>query len=735
MIKKFAWVCTALLFMFQGLDAQDIIRTDDPAGWMIRGRNFTCQLLLTDAGKMLPVYYGSSAQAGYGQENASWTNNIKKRVNWIDVIEEVPVRGGFPFKTPAVEVVFPNGVRDIDLVYVSDEITEEDGIPVLKIVQRDRHYPLEVASYFKLFGEFDIMEKWVSLTNTAKNRKEKIMVENLLSGSVVLPHGNYILTHLSGFEMNEFQVQRVPLSPGLKVIESKAFKSNFNAPWFMVSTEKTTKESGPAWFGSVHYSGNWVLKFDKLFENSLQIAGGINFWDTSWTLNPGETIASPKISFGYSDSGTDLASVNQGGYVRKHVLPARFREELRPVLFNGWENRYYDISERQQMELADVAKEIGVELFVIDDGWFKARTASNSGLGNYEIDRNKFPNGLTPVIDHVHGLGMKFGLWVEPESVSDNCDAFVANPHWTFQFRDREKGRYRKMLNLANEDVYNHLLNSLSKILSENAVDYVKWDQNSYLSEPGWLNAPDGLEREARIRHIDNVYRLVDELRRRFPDVAFETCASGGGRVDLGMLSRMDQAWVSDNTDPTARLFIQHGWSMMLPANTMSSWVTSMTRHQPVSLDFRFDVSMTGVLGIGADITKWSDADRESAKSKIALYKKIRPIVQQGTYYSLVSPFETDRSAVQYVADDKSAAVVFCYNLAGYLPGSQYADRGSSVLKLRGLDPGRQYTVRDSSGDAVISVCKGDLLMNVGLAWPAGTEPYKSRIILIQPTD
>ena len=721
-------VCVFILSPFAS--AQDIVKTTEPKGWIIQTQNSTYQLLLTKEQKILPVFYGAKEEAGL-TENVLWTNNIKKPGNWIRAIEEVPVRGDFPFKMPAVEVVFPNGVRDIDLIYVSDEIIQEGDKSTLIIVQKDKHYPLEIKSYIKVYKEFDIIEKWVSVKNTSKNKKDKILVENVLSGNLVLPHDNYILTHLSGVEMNEFQIQEVPLSPGLKTIESKAFKSNFNAPWFMIKTTETTKDAGPVWFGSVHYSGNWTLKFDKHFENSLQIVGGINFWDTDLNLNPNESFISPKITFGYSHAGTDMAAIRLNNYIRKQVLPVKFRDELRPVLYNGWENSHYDINEKGQLDLANVAKEIGVELFVIDDGWFKARTASNSGLGNYEVDKNKFSNGLKPIIEHVHNLGMKFGLWVEPESVSDNADAFVANPHWTFQFPEREKGRYRKMLNLANEEVYNHLLSSLSNLLSENKIDYIKWDQNSYLSEPGWLNAPKGLEREARIRHIQNVYRLVDELRKRFPEVIFETCASGGGRVDLGMLSKMDMAWVSDNTDPIDRLFIQHGYSMMLPANTMSSWVTSMTRHQAVSLDYRFDVSMAGILGIGADITQWTSAEKETARKKIALYKKIRPIVQHGDYYSIISPFETDRSAIQYVAPDKKESVIFCYNLADYLQESQYANRRASGIKLKGLNPNDRYVVTNATTQENIGLYEGVFLMNIGLPWIV-EKPFSSQIIKIE---
>ena len=329
-------------------------------------------------------------------------------------------------------------------------------------------------------------------------------------------------------------------------------------------------------------------------------------------------------------------------------------------------------------------------------------------------------------------MGMKFGLWVEPENVNPNSDVAMAHPDWIFQFPNRKGNQYRKILNLANEEVYQYLLKTFTQLLKENKIDFIKWDQNNALSEPGWVDAPKGLQREVRIRHIQNVYRLVDELRKRFPDVLFESCSGGGGRVDMGMLSLMDQTWLSDNTDPADRLFIQYGFLSAMPANAMVSWVTSTARHQPVSLSYRFDVSMSGVLGIGSDIRKWTPEETAIAKNKIALYKDIRPLVQQGILYRLVSPYEHNRCALQYNSNSKDSAVVFCYNLAEYLAGSQPIDRASSVLKLKGLDPARQYRLQ-KAGDAKDkgTVYTGALLMDIGIDWPV-KKSFESGIFILK---
>jgi len=687
-----------------------VIKTDNPNGWIIKTKSSAYQIIITANGSVKPVYYGSKEQADY----------VKKNAAWYEGIDEVPVRGGLPNKTPMLEVVFGDNVRDADLHYISGEVITVEGRPTLKITQKDRFYPLEVTSYIRVLPEFDILEKWAVIKNTGKTGN--IKVENLQSGSIVLPADEYTLTHLSGKDLQEFQLQEGPLTPGLTVIQSKAFKANMNLPWFMVRPKNAVDaDTGPAWFGSLHYSGNWQLTFDKSFDGPVQILGGINFWDTDWTLEAGTTLETPKFTVGFTESGWEGASQSLAAYVRNDVLPATHRNELRPVIYNTWEAAYYNVNEQQELELVKVAKDIGAELFTIDDGWFKGRTdgKSQSGLGNWVVDKNKFPNGLTPVIKQVHNSGMKFGLWVEPENVNPNSDVAMSHPDWIFQFPNRAGNPYRKILNLANEEVYQYLLKIFTKLLSENEIDFIKWDQNNALSEPGWPNASPEMQREVRIRHINNVYRLVVELRKRFPKILFESCSSGGGRVDLGMLSRMDQTWLSDNTDPVDRLFIQYGFLSAMPANTMVSWVTSTTRHQPISLSFRFDVSMAGVLGIGNDIRKWTPAEKEIARTKIELYKKIRPIVQQGILYRLVSPFDHNRCALQYNTPGGKLSVVFCYNMAVYLPGSQLIDRASTILKLKGLNPDQQYLVKKADDEKDKgTVYKGSFLMDIGITWP-----------------
>jgi alpha-galactosidase len=692
-------------------------------GWSISTRASTCQITVDGKGGVKPVFFGAR-QANAQARNAAW----------FEGIDEVPVRGGFPGKTPMLEVVFSDGVRDLDLVFVSGEVTLIDGKPTLIIRQKDRYYPLEVESFIRVIADADVLEKWCVVRNN--DRKNAVRIENFQSGSVVLPADDYTLTHLAGKWGHEFQLQQTGLTPGIKTLQAIDFKSFTNPAWFMLRPEDAKDPfSGPAWYGSIQYSGNWRMDFNQLYDRNVQVTSGIHFWDTEVSLKAGTSFQSPKFIIGYTDKGSEQAAQNLSSYVRKNVLPAQHRNDLRPVLYNSWYATEFHVNEEQQLALANVAKDIGVELFVIDDGWFKGRMNDRAGLGDWEVDQTKFPQGLSPLIKKINDMGMDFGIWIEPEMVNPDSDLYRAHPDWVFHFpnRKRTEARNQLTLNLAREDVYQYLLKSFTKLLKENNIKFIKWDHNRTLSEPGWPGATADMQREVRIRYIKNLYRLVDELKKQFPDVWFESCSSGGGRADYGMLARMDQAWASDNTDPVSRLFIHHGYLSMLPANTMVSWVTHENWYQQAGLDYKFDVSMSGVLGIGNDLTKWGEAEKTVARQKIAVYKQVRPLVQQGIAYRLLSPYEENRSAVQYVAENGSSAVVFCYNMAHYLNQSKADTRGSRNIQLKGLRPERRYKIdRPGQEDAAQDKQEytGDFLMNVGIAWPVNGS-YKSQVLVI----
>ena len=332
------------------------------------------------------------------------------------------------------------------------------------------------------------------------------------------------------------------------------------------------------------------------------------------------------------------------------------------------------------------------------------------------------------MIGRINELGLDFGIWVEPEMVNPNSDLYRKHPDWVLNFPNRERTEWRNQLtlNLAREDVYQYLLKSMTDLLAQNNIKFVKWDRNRGLTQPGWPEADRRIQREVRIRYMENLYRLIETLRERFPDVIFENCSSGGGRPDLGMLQRMDQTWASDNTDPIDRLFIQYGYLSAWPANTMVCWTNRSDYHRAgLSLDYTFDVAMQGVLGIGQDITKWNERETATAKRKIAEYKEVRDLVQRGVADRLRSPFEGNRSAVQYTDAGASRSVVFCYNLGETMEGSTEQMRESQMLRLRSLDPEKNYRINNDA-----ATYTGDYLMKIGIRWPV-QGAYKSAVIRI----
>ena len=685
---------------------------NDGKSWTLTTNSFVYQIRVSDQGTVNMYYFGDKSQD---------LNMLHGPLG-----EEVTVRGGYSATTPMLEAIFKDRVRDIELTYAGSEIQVQDGYTVLAIHQKDQYYPLAVTEYIRVLPEYDLLEKWVEITNTGK--KGDIELENAQSGTFFLPKNAYELTHLSGRWGYEYQPNVTKLTQGLKTLQTKDLRS-YGSSFFAIRPEGEQEETcGEVWFGTLQYSGNWRVDLEKFAPGELQTTCGINFWDQSLVLKPGKSFTTPKMIIGYSARGMEGASQSLASYTREKVLYPSHRDQVRPVLYNSWYATTFDVNEEHQLALAKIAKELGVEIFVIDDGWFKGRVDDKGGLGDWTVDKKKFPNGLQPMIEKINDLGLDFGIWIEPEMVNPNSDLYRRHPDWVFHYpnRTRHETRNQLMLNLAREDVYQYLYTSFSTLLRENNIKFIKWDMNRGVTEPGFLSAPTDEQRAVRIKYVENLYRLLETLRSEFPDVWFENCAGGGGRVDLGMMARTDFCWASDNTDPVERIFIQHSFLNVFPSNSMISWVTQEDWHnQNHPLEFKFDVSMCGVLGVGYDITKWGDKEKEVAREKVARYKEIRETVHKGDHYRLVSPYENNRSVLQFVNKPKSESIVFVYNLAEYPNNAIQETKRPKSVKLRGLQPDASYQIEGVKG-----VYKGSQLMNIGIEFPL-YGAFKSRIFKI----
>ena len=596
--------------------------------------------------------------------------------------EEYPGYAGVKYIDPALKVTFPDGVRDVVLTFV-DFITTASPQPTLALRFKDSAYPLQVTLHYRIHEEYDLIERWVTLENLGT---DAIHVERVFSAKWTMPPGDdYSLSHLYGRHVGEFQMQREALTPGLKVIESRRLiPSHRAAPWFAVD-RCAGEEHGDVWFGTLAWSGNFKITAEVTEFASTRVSVGLNDWDFAWKLMPGQPFVTPSSISGYTSNGFGDASRSFHDYVRNELIP--HGKVLHKILYNSWEATLFAVDETSQSNLAAIAANMGVELFVMDDGWFHNRNWDNAGLGDWFPDKVKFPNGLHNLIKNVNDLGMDFGLWVEPEMTNPDSDLYRTHPDWVIHFptRARTESRNQLILNMARADVQEYIIGVLDALLSDHNIAFIKWDMNRGISEPGWAEAP-GDQRELWVRYVQGLYHVWGALRQRHPNVIWQSCASGGGRTDLGILKFADQVWTSDNTEATARLGIQEGYSQFLPANTMEAWVTDWGKDL-VPLEFRFHVSMCGSLGVGGNLLEWNQAERQVGSDCIQLYKTIRHIIQFGDQFRLVSPQRSDYSAVQYVSKDKSEAVLFAFRT--HIPDPF----NIPMLYLRGLDPEALYSV------------------------------------------
>jgi alpha-galactosidase len=602
--------------------------------------------------------------------------------------EEYPAYAGCAYADPCLKVSFADGTRDAVLRYDSAEVVGGDPAE-LRLILRDARYPLRVVLHYRCHAAYDLIERWAELINDGE---EPILVERAWSAQWHLPPGPaYRLTHLAGRWADEMHLVRDVLRPGLKVLESRRLTTGSqHNPWFAVDAGSASEDAGEVWFGALAWSGNWKLSAEVTGWAATRVSLGVNDWDFAWRLAPGETFTTPSCLAGYTAEGFGGASRRLHDYIRDRVLP--HGHTLHKVLYNSWEATWFDVSAESQIVLAELAAEMGVELFVVDDGWFHGRTSDAAGLGDWWPDELKFPDGLAPLIRRVNELGMEFGLWIEPEMVNPDSDLYRAHPDWVVHFpsRGRTEARNQLILNMARLDVQDYLIAQLDRLLGENNIAFVKWDMNRNVSEPGWPGAP-GDPRELWVRYVQGLYRVWGELRSRHPHVLWQSCSGGGGRADLDILRLADQIWVSDNTDPCARLGIQEGFSYVFPANTMESWVTDMGSAL-LPLQFRMHVSMCGVLGIGGHLVRWGAERRAEAGRSIAVYKEIRPIVQLGRQYRLRSAQGGAFSAVQYMGRDGAEGVLFAFR-------THLADPANlPPLTLRGLEAEALYTVEGESG-------------------------------------
>lgn len=691
--------------------------------WVLNTARTSYEIGVNERGELQNIYWGEKlvsdgdlAPALSRPEHASF-DSPETMTNI-----EYPGWGARYYNEPSLKVTLADGDRDLVLHYVSQEIHGD----TLTLRLKDIQYDLFVNLTYKVFPQEDIIRKSAEIVNRTA---QVVTVESAQSGVWYVPAGEgYRLTYLTGRWAGETQVVREPINPGMKVLESRRGNTSHQLnPWFAIDAGgKADEEHGRVWFGALGWSGNWkIVVEDTPPAHQVRVTAGYNDFDFSWPLKPGERLSTPAYYGGYSGHGFGEVSRLMHRLEVNEILPDRAAPHPRPVLYNSWEATEFNINEEGQKALADKAAKIGVELFVMDDGWFGARNNDHAGLGDWTVNPQKFPHGLGPLIRYVNGLGMDFGLWFEPEMVNPDSDLYRKHPDWVMNFpgRPRSEARHQLVLNMAREDVKEYIFNVLDKILSENNIKYIKWDMNRHFGEPGWPEAPLDEQKEIWVKYVRNVYQIMDRLRAAHPKLEIEACSGGGGRLDLGILERVNEVWTSDNTDAFDRLRIQEGFSLAYAPKIMSAWVTDVPNMNGRStpLKFRFLVAMQGALGIGSNLNKWSGEDFDLATKMVNYYKSVRHTVQLGKLYRLFSPREGELTANEFVSADGRQAVLFAFL------HSQQFQRPQPPIRLRGLDENALYRVKtidnkliesDQHGrmtTGAVETASGSYLMHQGL--------------------
>ena len=626
--------------------------------------------------------------------------------------QEYPGWGAELYNEPALKATYADGNRDVVLHFVQQHI---DG-DTLEIELKDIASALEVHLYYRVFATAGILQRWSRIVNRTD---QAITLESAQSAAWSLPQGEgYGWHYMTGHWGAEWQLHSEPLQTGTHVIESRRGSTSHQAnPWFAIDRpQQTTEESGPVWFGALGWSGSWRITVEQTAMQQLRVTGGFNPFDFGYRLNPGEELETPPFYGGFTNGGMGEASRLLHRFERQFILPGGEKARVRPVLYNSWEATEFDVSEAGQVALAEKASKLGVERFVIDDGWFGQRKDDHAGLGDWYVNPEKFPHGLKPVIDRVHALGMDFGIWVEPEMVNPDSDLYRKHPEWAMNFpgRPRTEARHQLLLNLARPDVSEYVFQWLDQLVTNNDIAFLKWDYNRNWSEPGWDAVPTADQKKITVAYVHNLYDILDRLRAKHPKLEIESCSGGGGRVDLGILRRTDEVWPSDNTDALDRLTLQDGFTHAYSPGIMMAWVTDVPNGmngRSVPLKFRFLVAMNGSLGVGGNLNKWTPEEMQAAAGFVAYYKRVRTTVQRGALYRLIAPEGSEFSANEYVSTDGRQAVLFAFL------HSQRFNTPFPTIFLRGLDEDAVYRVQaiDPGQVQQVGSASGAYLMHHGI--------------------
>lgn len=653
--------------------------------------------------------------------------------------QEYPTGCGSDYRMPAISVVFEDGSRNPRLVYDSHRIYKGkpklQGLPAtyvecdeeadtLEITLKDTLKGLKVVLLYTAFSEVDVITRSVKVINEGT---ETIILEKVLSASVDFETSDYDFLDFHGGWGKERFLERTPLHHGVQSIDSKRGSSSHQLnPFFVLASKETNEEYGDVYGFNFVYSGNFTAGVEVDQVDKTRAWMGINDYDFSWKLEAGEEFQTPEVVMVYSGKGFGEMSRTFHKLYRKRLVRGKYRDEVRPILVNNWEGTYFDFTEEKILGIAKEAKDLGIELMVLDDGWFGKRNDDTSSLGDWFVNTEKLPNKITGLADKVTELGLKFGLWFEPEMVSVDSELYRTHPDWCIHVpgRVRTETRNQLTLDLSRKEVCDYIVDAVGKILDKAKISYVKWDMNRNMSELGSAGLPSDRQKEMPHRYMLGLYDTMERVISSHPDVLFEGCSGGGGRFDPGMLYYMPQIWTSDDTDAVERLYIQYGTSFAYPISAMGAHVSASPNHQTgrnTSLKIRGDVAMSGNFGYELDLMKFTDEEKEEVKKQVALYKELRTFIQSGDMYRLKSPFKDanndgNDTAWMFVSEEGTDIFAAYFRISGIVNGGIYR------MKFTALDEEAQYEIVGEG-----KCYSGDELMHIGLIFEMWGD-YTSKI-------
>lgn len=683
---------------------------------------------IDEHGLLNQLYFGKAIKnynnlQNYPKRDRGFSGNlpgvIDRTYSPDTILREYSSNGDGDYRTPACSIVQKNGSKATHFTYshykIVDGKPQLEGLPAAYVLDAseaqtlivtllDKVSNVSIDLMYSIYRDRSVITRSTQINNN--NNEPCIYILKNASMQLDFPNESYDVISFPGAHNKERQIQRETIRYGVKKYSSRRGATSHQMNNSIVITYPTsTEHQGEVYGFNLVYSGNHAIEIEKDPIGQLRLTIGINEDNFTWKLAPSDIFQSPEVAMVYSDNGFNGMSKIYHNLIKDRIVRSSYQYKDRPILVNNWEATYFDFNDRKLEKIVDEASALGIEMFVLDDGWFGHRDNDTSSLGDWFTDTRKFPNGLNKFAKYVHSKKLLFGLWLEPEMISIDSDLFKKHPDYRLELPNREPSpsRSQYVLDLGRHEVREAVLQQLHELLNQGFVDYIKWDMNRHISDIFSIELPCDRQGEVLHRYILGLYKMLEELVTTYPNILWESCSGGGGRMDTGLAYYMPQTWTSDNTDAIARLKIQYGTSFFYPTSLFTSHISAIPNHQTgriTSLKMREDVAMSSVFGYEFDLTTLSEFEKEQVKQQTTDYKEIRHLVQYGEFIRLKSPFDNNECTWMFVDEDKTECLVFNFQV---LNDAQPEPR---LIKLQGLNPNKTYinydTQKEFGGDELM---------------------------------